>query len=145
MGVQYSCFGRLLAGDVQSSIQTPAVIDRNPLTVWDCDGDGARLRPRQSMAVFFGHAVTLTELGVIGYDTVQPCRFVTRLELVVGGTGYWIRLPAARYPGLRWFAVPPSRTDRLTLVVTQTSVSPGGRGPNCARTAIAQVGFAGGA
>jgi len=141
-GVQYSCFGRVLPGDVSTDHPPPAVIDDNPLTVWRCDGNGASLRPRQSVTVSFGRPVTLTRVGVIGYDTAGPCRFVTRLELIAGRIGYSLRLPATRYAGLQWFSVPPLRTAQVTLVVTRTVVPPGRPGGNCGRTAIAQVGFA---
>lgn len=140
--VQESCVGRDLPGDVEAAGAMPAVIDGNPRTSWHCDGDGARLRPPQFLAVFFPRALTLTRVGMVGYDTLRPCRFVTLMELVIGAHGYLIRLPAAAHPRLRWFAVPPARTGQLVLVVRQTKVPSGRTGPVCARTAIAEVSFA---
>jgi hypothetical protein len=141
--VQESCVGRPLPGDLESAHAPPAVIDGNPLTSWHCDGDGARLRPPQSLAMFFARPVRLAAVGVAGYDPFRPCRFVTSVELVIGAARYLARLPAAPYyPPLRWFAVPPAQADRLTLVVLETTVPSGRHGPNCARTAIAKVAFA---
>jgi hypothetical protein len=140
--VQESCVGRFLPGDVQPSGWPPAVIDGNPRTAWRCDGDGARLRSPQSLTVFFAQPVTLASIGIIGYDPVQPCRFVTSMELIIGTRGYQIRLPASLSGSLRWFAAPPVRADRLTLVVTATTAPRGRTGPDCSRTAIAEAGFA---
>lgn len=140
--VQESCLGRPLPGDLEVAGAPPAVIDGNPLTSWHCDGDGARLRPRQFLAVFFPRTLTLTRVGISGYDQFRPCRFVTVMELAIGAVGYRIRLPASPYPQLRWLAVPPTGASQLKLAVLQTKVPPGRYGPNCARTAIAEVGFA---
>jgi hypothetical protein len=141
--VQESCVGRPLPGDLESAHAPPAVIDGNPMTSWHCDGDGAQLRPPQSLSVFFTRPMTLSAIGVVGYDPFRPCRFVTSLELVIGAARYRIPLPVSlHYPALRWFAVPPVRADRLTLVVLKTAVPHGWHGPNCSRTAIAEVDFA---
>jgi hypothetical protein len=140
--VQESCVGRPLPGDLERVGGPVTVIDGNPLTSWHCDGDGARLRPPQSLTIFFSPPVVLTRVGVIGYDPYRPCRFVTRMALLVGRAGYLIRLPQSRYSGLRWFAVPPVRASQIRLVVMATQVPPGRHGPICARTAIAKVGFA---
>jgi hypothetical protein len=140
--VQESCVGRLLPGDLEMVGAPPAVIDGNPWTSWHCDGDGARLRPPQSLAVFFPRTLTLTRVGVAAYDPFRPCRFVTIMELVIGAAGYEIRLPESPYPQLRWLAVPSIQASRLELVVLQTKVPASRHGPNCARTAIAEIGFA---
>lgn len=140
--VQESCVGRPLPGDLETVGGPVAVIDSNPLTSWHCDGDGARARPPQSLAVFFIRTLTLTRVGVIGYDPYRPCRFVTAMSVVIGDVSYRIRLPAVARPQMRWFAVPDVRTSRVTLIVTATVVPPGKHGPNCARTAIAKIGFA---
>jgi len=140
--VQESCVGRPLHGDIETLGAPPAIIDSNPMSSWHCDGNGARLRPPQSLAVFFSAALTLTRVGVVGYDPLRPCRFVTAMELVVGTAGYRIPLPAWPYPQLRWFAVPAVRASQAELAVLATKVPVGRSGPNCARTAIAQIGFA---
>jgi hypothetical protein len=140
--VQESCVGRHLPGDLETVGGPPVVIDKNPLTSWHCDGDGARLSPPQSLAVFFARPVTLSAVGVAGYDPLRPCRFVTAMRLDVGTGRYRILLPSAPYQGMRWFALPPVRADRITLAVLATTVPAGRHGPDCARTAIAKVAFA---
>jgi hypothetical protein len=140
--VEESCMSRWLPGDLEIPGQLPAVIDGNQRTSWHCDGDGARLRPAQSVTVFFTRTVTLTEVGVRGYDPFRPCRFVTMMAMVTGSAAYQFYLPAAPYPALSWFRVPDVRTDHLRLVVLRTTVPPGGHGPSCGRTAIAKIGFA---
>lgn len=141
--VQESCVGRSLPGDLETVGHPVSVIDANPLTSWHCDGDGARLRPAQSLTITFPRPLSLASVGVIGFDPYRPCRFVTRMALRIGGVSYLVRLPDSLYPRLRWFAVPGIRASRVILVVTATQVPPGWYGPNCDRTAIAQVGFAG--
>lgn len=142
--VQESCVGRPLPGDREVVGGPVAVIDDNPLSSWHCDGDGARRRPPQSLAIFFPRALTLTGVGVIGFDPYRPCRFVTLMALVAGSVSYQLPLPASVYRQLRWFAVPSVRADKVSLVVLRTVVPPGRQGPNCARTAVAQISFAAG-
>jgi hypothetical protein len=142
-GVQESCVGRDLPGDLEHRGGPPAMIDRNPRTSWHCDGDGARLRPPQAVTIVFARTMTVSGVGVTGYDRLRSCRFVTEMTLEVKGLAYRLRLPAVPYRTPRWFAVPPVRSDRLELVVVRTTVPPGERGPGCSRTAIEEVGFAG--
>jgi hypothetical protein len=140
--VQESCVGRALPGEAEQTAGPPAVIDGNPRTSWHCDGDGARLRPPQSLAVFFPHVLNLIGVSVIGYDPIRPCRYVILTELVIGGVGYQFPLPAAPYPQMRWFALPSARADRATLVVLRTAVPDRRLAVGCADTAIAEVAFA---
>lgn len=140
--VQYSCVGVHFPGDRPLHRGRPAVIDSDPMTSWHCDGDGASTSPPMSVAVFFRRALTLTRVGVIGYDPARPCRFVTRMALRVGRISYQLNLPALAYPRMIWFALPRARAGQVTLVTLRTTVAPGRTGPGCARTAIAEIGFA---
>jgi hypothetical protein len=128
---------------VQSSPgEPPGLISGDLGRPWRCDGDGARLRPPQHADLAFPNAARLVAFAVLGFDVTRPCRFVTRLQVLVAQQAYEAVLPAHRYPAPIWFRLPPIESDRLTLTVLAT-VRDAAWATDCGQTSLAGLAFSG--